>query len=312
MTQLGQIAAIVVAIRLDVIEAVSLVGRSRQAGNVRGQGVVMTGRADQAIQGVVAEFTVAVDPLIGEPGWLEDVVFDADDIADAIVEILQILQSGVSGFLTGARMQASIGRVIRPLTQDTVTGQLRDDLIVGVVLRIQQDLRDFRLDLQLHLPELPGKTIARCSAMAAGIGLLQHRAQRAEHLMAGESLCVLESSGFLHRLAGEGIAGYRQNTRRIGLLDQPSAQVVVGGVGATGVEEGFDLFLFLLILSGDLESDDTQLVVKGRSPDMAALVPTLPRLTGQSRQYQTPAGIDAVDFQHGAVERVVSSEVGCR
>ena len=109
--------------------------------------------------------------------------------------------------MTDPRAQASVGWIVGPFAEHAVAVLLLDELAIGVVLRILQDLRDVCLHLQVHLPELPGKTIARGSAMAAGVGLFKHGAKRTEHLMAGERLVIIKCALFHQCLSGEGIAG---------------------------------------------------------------------------------------------------------
>jgi hypothetical protein len=129
--------------------------------------------------------------------------------------------------------------------------------------------------------------------MTAGVGLLQHGAERAEHTTAGERLGHRQRNGF--RLSGWPVRAklsVRSDARTIVLFQQLAAPVVprVGrciGVGKH-IDIGFTIFL---------DRDYTQLLIEARAPMAVALVPALQRFAGQPRQIQAPAGVDAVGLQ---------------
>ncbi|MNF37086.1 hypothetical protein D3C84_179970 [compost metagenome] len=234
---------------------------------------------------------MAIDQLIGEVTWLKGVVFDAGDIADGIVEIFEVLQHCAGVFATGLSVQTTVCRVVRPATEDKITGLLLDDLVGGVVLRIKQHGLPLALaaDQQLYLPKVPGQAVARSSPMAAGVGLLEQRAERAEHMVSGERLAVVERAGFAQRLAGQGITVREQRTGTVFLFQQLAAAVVSGFGRGIGVNENIDIGLAIF-----LDRDHPQLLIEDRLPLATALIPAPQRLTRQPRQDQAPAGVDAV------------------
>ncbi|VVN39714.1 hypothetical protein PS619_05311 [Pseudomonas fluorescens] len=301
MHQFLQIAAGVVRVGLGVVEAVVRVGGFRQVGNVRERAVVVTSGADQSVQRVVAEITVTVDQLVGEIDRLEGVVFDAGNVADGVVEVFEVLQHCAGVFATGLSVQTTIGRVVGPATEDKITGLLLDDLVGSVVLRIKQHGPPLALvlDQQLYLPKVPGQAITRFLTMAAGIGLLQHGAHRAEHTTAGEALAIVKGTDFGQRLTGEGEAVGAQGTRVVVLLQQLSASIEPGIGAGIGVGKHIDIGHAVFF-----DGDYAQLLIESRAPMTVALVPALHRFAGQARQDQAPAGVNAVRFQRLAVQAV--------
>ncbi len=252
---------------------------------------------------------MAIDQLIGEVTWLKGVVFDAGNVADGVVEIFEVLQHCSGVFATGLSVQTTVCRVVRPATEDKITGLLLDDLVGGVVLRIKQHGLPLALaaDQQLYLPKVPGQAVARSSPMAAGVGLLEQRAERAEHMVSGERLAVVERAGFAQRLAGQGKAVREQRTGTVFLFQQLAAAVVPGLGRGVGVSKNVDIGLTIF-----LDRDHPQLLIEARAPMVVALIPALQWLTGQTRQGQAPTGVDAVGFQYRAVQAVNRGQAGCR
>lgn len=148
---------------------------------------------DQLIKAVVAITTDRIDALIIEPGYDLSLVFQADDVAHRIVDVIQILQRRVRADTGEQSEQPAVIAAVFGTGDDSVAGRFAFDLTLRVVANgADQALRLPALaGLQPGRAGLPGDVVMLRSEVSNRVGVMLQVAGWSESLP-GDVGCFLE------------------------------------------------------------------------------------------------------------------------